>query len=87
MEEKVDEVGGEEGVRKLRGSRDSLEIVARRPKWVGELSRSLNLEISSWDAILVVSTTGGGDCGGEAAGGLRTEYVKAYLRFRTAWWG
>lgn len=55
---KVDGVGGVAGVRRVRGTRDSFSMVARRPKCVSDWRSSLNLAFSSWEAV----RGGGRDC-------------------------
>jgi hypothetical protein len=42
---------GEEGVSRLTGTRASFSMVARSPKWESDWRSSLNLELSSWEAV------------------------------------
>jgi hypothetical protein len=42
---------GEEAVRRETGLRDSFSMVAKRPNCFSSCRRSLNVEMSSWDAL------------------------------------
>lgn len=43
---------GDEAVSRETGVRDSFSMVARRPNCSSDCRRSVNLEVSSWEAVM-----------------------------------